>query len=265
MLIGGMPAVVQRWVDTSSPLAVAEEQQSLVATLSDDFSKYATRQPPDRMRKVMLSVPRMLGTKYRYSEVDRDERSSALARALSLLCNARVCHKVIHSAARGVPLASEQNPRRFKVIFMDTGLASAIMGLAPIHESELTDLSRADRGGIGEQLAGQLLRASEHWFMDPSLHYHVREKAGSQAEIDYLIQHGGRILPIEVKAGATGRLKSLHQLMADRRFPLAFRVNSSPPVTTDIDVKTQKGDRARYRLVSIPLYLASEIRRLCDA
>ena len=82
------------------------------------------------------------------------------------------------------------------------------------------------------------------------------------AEVDYLLQHGTRIVPIEVKAGTTGSLKSLHHFMARRDLQLAVRVNADLPSVTDVDVKTTEGERVRYRLLSIPFYLADQMLRV---
>ena len=82
------------------------------------------------------------------------------------------------------------------------------------------------------------------------------------AEVDYLLQHGTRIVPIEVKVGTTGSLKSLHHFMARRDLQLAVRVNADLPSVTDVDVKTTEGERVRYRLLSIPFYLADQMLRV---
>ncbi len=264
LTIGGMPAVVKEWIDTTSPAAVAEYQQDILNTFADDFSKYAGRISPDRIRKVMLSVPRLLGRKYKYSLVDREEKSQALRKALDLLCLARVCHKVRSSNGRGIPLAAEENDRIFKVVFLDTGLASAVQGIVLKSEKELNEFIRINKGGIAEQAVGQMLRAGELKYIDPTLHYYVREKSGSEAEIDYLFQLNAQITPIEVKAGATGSLKSLHQFMASRGFELAVRVNIQKPSIVEVDVKTTKGIRAQYTLISVPFYLVGELRRIIE-
>ena len=111
------------------------------------------------------------------------------------------------------------------------------------------------------------------------LNYYVREQRGSEAEIDYLIQHEASVIPIEVKSGAAGRLKSLHQFMSERNFKKAVRINSEKPVISNIITKTAAGGGARgftgsdssdvdtsggaaeYSLISIPFYLTEEVHR----
>ena len=78
-------------------------------------------------------------------------------------------------------------------------------------------------------------------------------------EIDYLIQHGNQIVPIEVKAGAASAMKSLHQFMAEKKLPLAVRFDTNPPAVQTIKVKTTTGASVEYRLLSLPLYLAGHL------
>ena len=88
----------------------------------------------------------------------------------------------------------------------------------------------------------------------PELYYWQRE-GGRPGEIDYIIQLDGRIIPIELKSGAAGAMKSLHQFMAERRLNLAVRADANPPSVMDMDVKTTQGHAVRYKLVSVPLYM----------
>lgn len=262
LLAGGLPSAVQSWIDSRSPVAVSEIHQNLLNTYSDDFNKYAGRIPTGRLQKIFQFIPRMLGKKFKYANVDREERSGALKQALDMLCMARICHKITCSHGHGVPLAAEENEKIFKVILLDAGLASAILGVILRGNEKIEDLIRINEGGVSEQAAGQMLRTLEPSYVDPALHYYAREQKGSEAELDYLLQIGTQIIPIEVKSGTTGQLRSLHQFMAERKFPLAIRLNIDKPSLADVDVKTAKGNRAQYKLLSLPLYMTGEILRL---
>ena len=264
VLVGGLPAAVQVWCGERSTLDVARVQQDLLATYRDDFARYSGRIPVRRLDRVLTAVPRLLGNKFKYSQVDPDQRAAALRHALDLLCMARLCHRVQASDCTGIPLGAEVRERTFKVILLDVGLASAAMGLAPQALRSLRDVGLVNEGGLAEQLAGQALRASELPFREPALHYWTRHKRGSQAEIDYVVQHGATIVPIEVKAGATGSLKSLHLFMAMRKLPLALRLATSPPSLVQVRTRTSTGQDARYRLLSLPLYLAGQLGRWLD-
>ena len=119
-------------------------------------------------------------------------------------------------------------------------------------------------GAVAEQAVGQLLRLTFEPNAEPTLHWWRRARRGSQAELDYVHARGSRVLPVEVKAGAAGSLKSLHMFMASRGLDWAVRVSSAPPVVEDVEVTASTGVRAAYRLLSIPAYLVEQIPRLCD-
>lgn len=95
----------------------------------------------------------------------------------------------------------------------------------------------------------------------PTAFFWKREVRGSEAEVDYVVADGARLLPIEVKAGSTGTLKSLHALMAARRWKAAVRFIDASPRLSEIDVHGGAGP-TRYRLLSLPLYLVEALPRL---
>lgn len=264
MIVGGMPKVVQGWFDNGSMLACAELQQSLLGTFRDDFSKYSRRVPVDRIGRVMESIPRMLGQTFKYARVADGERSTAIREALDLLCRARLATRVQASTGMGIPLGGDLRERVFKVIFLDSGLMCAALGLTLQRASDLKDLVLVNEGGLAEQAVGQALRAILPHFSERALYYWSTDRKGAVAEVDYLIQHGPAVVPVEVKAGTTGTLKSLHHFMAARKLSLAVRVNADLPSVTAVAVKTTEGVPARYRLLSIPFYMAGQLYRLLD-
>ena len=262
VLVGGMPEAVDTYRQDRSLLDCARVHQDLLATFRDDFAKYANAVHRDRLIKVLDAVPRMIGQKFVYSRVDRDERAAVLRQAVDLLCRARVCHRVEATHATGVPLGSEVDDRRFKLVLVDTGLVSASLGISLADLQRPEDLVMANEGVIAEQVVGQALRVVEPPFHEPKLYYWAREARGAEAELDYLIQQGTHIVPIEVKAGATGALRSLHGLMAAREWKRAVRFNADRPSVTQVSTLTSSGDRATYELISLPLYLAANVGRI---
>ena len=265
VVIGGMPAAVLRWCESGSLLACAEVQEALLTTYRDDFAKYSGRIPASRLERVLSAVPRLLGRKFVYSQVDRDSRSTALAHALDLLCKARLCSRVQASHATGLPLSAEIRERVFKVLFVDVGMVAAALGVVQPSLPSLDELLLVNRGGIAEQAVGQALRALTPRFREPRLFYWARDRKGSEAELDYVLQHGLDVVPIEVKAGKTGALKSLHLFMGLRGGSTAVRFWADLPSVTNVDVRTTEGLPVTYRLLSLPLYMAGQLSRLLAA
>lgn len=194
--------------------------------------------------------------------MDREERAAALRHAVDLLCRARVCHRVEATHATGPPLGAEIDDRRYTLVLIDVGLVSASLGISLADLDRAEDLVMANEGAIAEQAVGQALRVAEPVFHEPKLHYWARDTPGSEAEVDYLIQQGTHIVPIEVKVGTTGALRSLHALMAARAWKRAVRFNADRPSVTQVSTLTSGGARATYELISLPLYLAASVGRI---
>ncbi|MBP6985695.1 MAG: ATP-binding protein [Alphaproteobacteria bacterium] len=264
VLVGGMPAVVSNWVEEQSLANAHQIQNDLLATYRDDFTKYGKRIASDKLDEILMSVPQRIGQKYIYSKVNSAINSQTVKQTLSLFNKARICHRVSGCSANGVPLSSEIKEKYFKEIFLDTGLCSASLGLNYLQIQSANELNIINNGAIAEQVAGQLLRTISPFYIEPSLYYWHREAEGSNAEIDYVIQHGNLVIPIEVKAGKTGSLKSLHLFMESKKKDIAIRINSDIPTKTNVYVKGNNGQAIVFNLLSIPFYLIGQIHRLLD-
>jgi len=255
-LIGGMPEVVAEWLATGDVNACMAVLADLLATLRDDFSKYGRN--TDLLRKTLRSAADQLGGKFVLSRVEEGVRSGAVKTALEQLCMARVLSRVGHSAANGIPFGAQGNERFFKIIGLDLGLITVQLGLGRLRPDAADSLRFANSGALAEQFAGQQLRAALSAYGEPELFYWQRT-GGRQGEVDYLIQMGDRLVPLEVKSGSSGAMKSLHQFMFDKKLSLAVRLDTNPGSRQDLRVKTTQGDAVAYTLVSLPIYLAERV------
>lgn len=264
IIVGGMPAAVQAWINTETLKEVSRVHRNILQTYQDDFPKYSERMSATYLNDVLRAVPQNLGKKFVYSQVNRDVRHTLIKEALELLIKARLCHKVQASAANGVPLGGEILHHYMKVILLDVGMCSASLNLSLADLQSVNELDLINKGGIAEQVVGQLLRTIEPFFVQPELYYWLSTEKHASAEVDYVIQHGTNVIPIEVKAGTTGTLKSLHSYMYHKKRNLAVRINSALPQVTEVNMKDTLGNPVQYQLRSIPFYLIGEIHRLLD-
>ncbi len=262
LIVGGMPAAISSWATEKAPEAVNQIHFDLLATYRDDFAKYSGRLTIDRLEDVMNSVPRQLGKKFVYKDANSEVSTAPLKQALDLLSKARVCHRVVATSANGLPLGAEADERFFKAIMLDCGLCGASLGLSLHHLRSISEISMINSGGMAEQLVGQLLRTLTPAYIPPSLYYWQRGKKGAEAEIDYIIQYENQIIPIEVKAGTTGTLKSLHQFVKEKKKTTAVRINSDIPSLGPIHVQDALGSSIDYNLLSLPFYLLGQLHRL---
>ena len=147
------------------------------------------------------------------------------------MSKARICHRIVATSANGLPLGAEVDERFLKVIMLDCGICGASLGLS-LQLTSVSELFMINNGGMAEQLVA--IFADSYPCVHPtSLYYWQRRKKGAEAEIDYIIQHENRVIPLEVKAGTTGTLKSLHQFVKEKKKAIAIRVNSDVPRVKD--------------------------------
>jgi uncharacterized protein len=260
-LVGGMPESLQKWVDTQNFNDCIKIQQDLLSTFRDDFYKYGGQFDPGLLYKLFISVSKQMGNKFVYKRVDPLAKPLLIKKNLSMLSQARVFTKIMHTSGNGLPLGAESNEKFFKMLLIDIGLVSVQLGLSLMSQSKADKMTFINKGGLAEQFVGQQVRSSQAPLTDPVLFYWQRT-GGRQGEIDYIIQHGDCVVPVEIKSGTAGSMKSLHQFMADKNLDLAVRFNSNLPSIEKINVKTTQGDSVSYTLLSIPLYLAQQINNL---
>ena len=193
-----------------------------------------------------------------------EEPSRRVKNTVGLPANARLCHLVYHSHCTGIPLYADINPNTYKLLFMDVGMANNVSGNDWIFLESIDDRSLVNEGGLAEQFIGQHL-LNPH--QAPELTYWLREAKSSNAEVDYVISKGNLIVPVEVKAGKSGSLKSLQQFVFRKRVAIAVRFDLNPPSVQNVKnvIRTKEGNRdVDYMLISLPLYLVEELPRILD-
>ncbi|MEA1927682.1 MAG: ATP-binding protein [Candidatus Auribacterota bacterium] len=248
MILGGMPAVIDEYLRSGNLNRCSRIQRVITSTYRDDFGKYAAKSKHKYLRKVFSAVPRLAGRKFKYSHVDSSLRSRELKEALELLAQAGVVTLVRRTSGAGLPLEANASDRHFKVIFLDVGLMQNICG----GEEEILlseDVTKINAGAIAEQFAGQELLAYRDPYTDPALYYWARESRNSSAEVDYLLVLNRSILPVEVKSGSTGRLKSIRLFLEHYSAPAGIRFSQLPFSSC-------------ASIVSIPLYAIENSRNL---
>ena len=263
LIIGGMPASVEAFFRTGSHREGEAVRQGILSTYRDDFAKYGKHIDRRRLERVFEKIPLLAGTKFMYSSIDREERSRDLGRALELLCRARIAHRIPHTEANGVPLGAEADDRDFKVLFMDVGLLCRSCGLSVLDVEGAEDPMMVNSGAVCEQFVGQHLLHAGEPYEEPGLHCWIRQKRGSSAEVDYVISVGEKVVPVEVKAGRTGSLKSMHLFLREKGRDFGLRFNADAPSLLDAETSLADGRNRSFRLLSLPLYMVGQARRLC--
>lgn len=265
-ICGGMPGIVI--LDVANPEGdtagiIRDAQRQLLATYRADFPKYTRRADPQLIGTVLASVAAQMGSKFVFKQA-HEAQPSRVKPAIELLCQARLCINIAYAAGNGVPLAAETKDKFRKIGLLDVGLLHALVE-TPDLLNEIGEMNPPMRSRLAEQMATQALRARGPRSGDPTGLYYWQREGGRPGEIDHLIQHQTRVIPVELKSGATGAMKSLHQFVVNKKLDRAVRIDRNPPSLQDMDLRTTQGDLARYQLLSLPIYLLSELDRLLAA
>lgn len=260
-VIGGMPEAVKVYCDTKKLLECKKTHESITKSLEFDFAKYGSRAQQKIMIGLLKYIPKSIGEKFKYSNFDDSIRAANTKEALDLLGMSRIIHFVNHTKTISIPLETGERNKLFKLIFLDIGLLNHLLKTPFQNNSELTT---NNTGSISEQFIGQELKSFSPFFTENNLHYWVREKRNSAAEIDFITNVNNTTIPIEVKAGKTGTLKSLHVLMLEKKLKKAIRFNADIPSITEVNTALKINNSVNevsYSLTSLPLYLVREIHR----
>lgn len=248
-VVGGMPAVVQKYIETQNVQECQRIQTSLIETYQKDFIKYARRSQIKYLRLLFEAIPSQLGGKFIFAHVSQEIRSRELSQALDLLEMAGIAHRIFHSHCSGIPLGAAANLKKFKILFFDIGLAQRILGVDVKHLFLNPDITLINKGAIAELFVGLELIAYGDPGQRTRLHYWHREERGAQSEVDYVVSVSNQILPVEVKSGKGGRLFSLQRFLEEKKTKLGVKVSPRPY-------------SAAGKVVNLPLYGIEALFRL---
>ena len=255
ILIGGMPEVVKKYIQQEDLKLLDKAYENLLTGYLEDVKKYAESNVQAQIiRNVMRNSFEQAGQRITYVGFGNSNyNSKEVKSALSLLEDARLLHVVypLTTTTRPIEWNYKKKPR---LHLLDIGLVNYFKGI----QKEImlaTDLEKVYKGSIIEQIVGQEMIAYQTSILYKP-NFWVREKNESSAEIDYLYIDGEKIIPIEVKAGATGKLKSLHIFMDTASHTMAVRVYGGK-----LEISTCKTiSNKTYFLLNLPYYLIAELQ-----
>lgn len=265
LMVGGMPEAIQIHIETNDFDEVMNVHSSIIETYKDDFAKYAKGADLLRLHRIFDYVPSAAGEKAKYSNIDPNEKARDLRKAIGLLAKARVISCVYHSKCSGLPLKVGKDDKVYKMFFLDIGLMNRICGIQNLPVAQLEKREFISEGKMAEQFIQQHLLRIGRKNEKPELFYWLREGRRVNAEIDFVIQASGQMVPIEVKAGTSGSLKSLHRFIHEKKLKKAVRFDLNPPSIMDaVHQLTYEAENPEvaFKLVSLPLYMVEQLPRL---
>lgn len=229
MLLGGMPEVIAESLKENNLSDANRLQHVIINAYRDDFPKYANKFQIKYVEALFNKIPHCIAQPFKFSSIQTAYQKRELEPALNLLEKAGIIHKVYQTAGNGIPLGAEANPEKFKLLFLDVALNQAMLG----NNLSMWLLNPQDafinRGALTEAFVGQEMLAYLSDYMKPDLYYWHREKQGSNAEVDYLIQLNEQVIPVEVKSGKGSTLRSMHSFLESKpQSPYGVRISTHP-------------------------------------
>ena len=241
-----MPEVVATYAAEEDPYKCQFVLDDLMTTLRSDFVKYKKRVPALHISTVFDSVVKQAGKKFVFSSATQEYSHYQIKQALEMLKMAGLVIPVVHTSATGLPLGAEINPKMQKMLLLDTGI------LQRLHDLNLSDIllsndfDLVNKGNIAEMYAGLELLKKSSRYVPRQLYYWQREQKNNHADVDYVVQQGEKIVPIEVKSGATGKMQSLHLFINEKK--------------SEYGIRTSLENFAQYEKIKVyPLYAIGNI------
>ncbi|MCA0364671.1 MAG: ATP-binding protein [Bacteroidetes bacterium] len=238
IIVGGMPASVKYYLETKDFIGVKKIQDDLLYTYEQDFKKYKPQIDEDCLKDVLKNSIQFIGNQIIYTKLSDRFSGPTIKKAHELLKTARLIHSVENVSVSRLPLAV--SGKRFKTFYLDIGLMVRKNGLDARNIYLTTDLYATFQGELAEQFVAQQLVSN----LGLELYYWAREEGSASAEVDFVIAKDGEIIPIEVKAGKSTKIKSLVNLL-----------ESYPNIKKAI-VYSTNNQKAEGKIEYIPIYLA---------
>jgi predicted AAA+ superfamily ATPase len=244
--VGGMPEAVQSFTENKDFNEVREIQKRILAAYEQDFSKHAPNEIVPRLRMLWNSIPSQLAKenkKFIYGLVREGARAKDYETAIMWLSDCGLVHRVSRVNAAGVPLRAYEDLKAFKLFLVDVGLLGCMAGLRQRTLLDGNELFVEFKGALTEQYVCQQLKTIE----DLDVYYYTNDRGS--CEIDFVVDTGEQIMPVEVKAEVNLKAKSLK----------TYQEKFKP----EISVRTSMSDYKKEEwLVNLPLYAIDQINRI---
>ena len=241
--IGGMPEVVQDFVDNKDFKKVRTIQKRILSSYEKDFSKHIPANTVEKVRMLWNSVPTQLAKdnkKFIYNAIKKGARAKEFETALTWLKDAGLIYQVYKITKPGLPIGAYEDLDSFKLFVLDVGLLGALVNLDAKTILDRYEIFQEFKGAMAEQYVLQQFKTIK----DLPVYYWTNET--SRSEVDFVIQINSKVVPVEVKAATNLKARSLKIYMEQFKPELALRTSLADYKKID-------------NLVDLPLYTIEKI------
>ena len=252
-VIGGMPEVVANYIATGTYTVLHSIYDEIWQTYKEDIEKYGKNDSEKKVLRHIVETAAYEKDRIAFAGFGHSNyRSREVGEALRSLHKARLIQLIYPTVSTSLPQMVDFT-RKPRLQFLDTGLFNFILGIQA-EMIGIQDLSDFFRGRIIQHLVYQEIQSQNNG-LETHLHFWVREKSNSSAEVDLVVPHQNLLLPVEIKSGAQGRLRSLHQFIDEAEHSYGIRLLGNHLSVQEAHTPSGKP----YRLLNLPYYLASSI------
>jgi predicted AAA+ superfamily ATPase len=248
LFTGGMPAAIATFLKENSLLECQRVHHRILLAYESDFGKYAKEIQHKYLRVIFQKAPALVSKIIKYRHIDEGIRSRDLKPAIDLLCHAGLFQRVFATTASGLPLHAHIRDERAKLFYLDVGLLQTATKVDASLFFE-GDILQINAGMIAEQFVAQELLSYSPPFQNSPLLFWERDRG--EAEVDFVLSVGSEIIPVEVKAGTTGTLRSMHSFLQEKKSRLGVRISQYPLFFKD-------------NVLSVPFYLIGSLERVVE-
>ncbi|TAF74509.1 MAG: DUF4143 domain-containing protein [Bacteroidetes bacterium] len=258
--IGGMPEVVENYVKNKNLIRLNKVYDSLLTAYQNDFEKYAKNNAQiNILRYVLASMGSEIGNRIKFQHfANSNYGSKEVGEALRVLEKAMLLKLVYPTISTKFPIQKDYK-KSPKLQFLDTGLFNKLAGIQPEFMRN-NQVESVHHGKVAEHIVGQELLTQSYSPLH-DVQFWTRENKDANAEVDYLYEFEGLLIPLEVKLGASGRLRSLHSFIDKAEHNIGIRVSSN--YFSVENVKTIGGKN--YKLLNVPFYLLHSLVKVVEA
>lgn len=270
LFIGGMPEAIKSFIKNNDFDEVRKIQKSILLTYRDDIPKYAKRKKHSQYVLDVFNYCFLhIGQKVKFSSISK-ANSDQVKSAIQTLSSAHIITPCFYSSSSGLPLYSQSDNSVMKLYFLDIGLMNAAMDLDKKTLFKLNGTELITKGMIVEQFIAQHLIYLNNYNDDTKMYYWLNDKKGTNAEIDFIQEFRGKIIPIEVKSGKVGKMKSLFQFIARKKIKIAVKIDLLHCEQWNKKIKTKVRIQNEtvpidFELVTIPAFFITKLHHFLSS
>lgn len=259
-IIGGMPEIVKTYIANKGISDLPKVYESIWTTYKNDVEKYTTNDTERKVIKHIMNVAHVyIDQRIKFQRFGNSNyRSREVSEAFNNLDAAKIIQLIYPTTDLEAPVRPDVK-KSPKLQFLDTGLINYDLKIQT-DLLALNDLSNAYKGAIIPHMITQEL-ISLNTINNPKPHFWIREKAQASSEVDLVVQHKDKLIPVEIKSGATGSLKSLHEFIERSNHQYAIRIYAGD---FKIEEHTTPNQKQNYKLMNLPYYLGTKLNEYIE-